>query len=88
MDYKIYQIKGKGYYSQTRGGATMYDEGKLSIAWANIGKWGVYDFTTEENTNTSGKILTGAKILFEACYDNYSGDGNGLYRANTYKLKK
>ena len=86
-DYKVYIIKG--YYSQVRGGATMYDEGKISIAWANMGTWGLYDFTnTGSDTVVSDKTYTGAKILFEAKYDNYKGDSQGLYRANTYKISE
>ena len=80
MDYRVYYIPKK--YSKEQGGATMYDEGIISIAYSYAGEFGLWDFTTEE-TEVSGHVYKGAKQLFFGKYENYIY----CYRANTYKLK-
>lgn len=79
MDYRVYYIPK--LYSKEQGGATMYDEGIISIAYSYAGEFGLWDFTTGE-TEVSGHIYKGAKQLFLGKYDipTYT------YRANTYKL--
>lgn len=79
MDYRVYYIPKK--YSKEQSGATMYDEGIISIAYSYAGEFGLWDFTTEE-TEVSGHIYKGAKQLFFGKYDSY----NICYRANTYKI--
>ena len=79
MDYRVYYIPKM--YSREQSGATMYDEGVISIAYSYAGEFGLWDFTTEE-TDVSGHIYKGAKELF---YGKYSGY-RVCYRANTYKL--
>lgn len=81
MDYRIYYIPKK--YSKEQCGATMYDEGIISIAYSYAGEFGLWDFTTEE-TEVSGHIYKGAKQLFLGKYDTY----RTCYRANTYKLNQ
>lgn len=78
-DYRVYYIPGK--YSSEQGGATMYDEGIISIAYSYAGEFGFWDFTTGE-TEVSGHIYKGAKQLFLGKYDTY----RICYRANTYKI--
>lgn len=80
MDYRVYYIPKM--YSREQSGATMYDEGVISIAYSYAGEFGLWDFTTEE-TEVSGHIYKGAKELFHGKYGGYGG----CYRANTYKLK-
>ena len=77
-DYKVYQITDK--YSREQSGATMYEEGRLSIAYSYSGEFGLWDFTTEE-TQVEEKVYTGAKQLFHGKYDSYGV----CYRSNTYK---
>ena len=77
-DYRVYIIPK--LYSSEQCGATMYDEGIISISYSYHGLFGLWDFTTEE-TEVDGHIYTGAKQLFLGQYDNY----NYCYRANTYK---
>ena len=77
-DYKIYCIPNK--YSREQCGATMYDEGVISIAYSYSGEFGLWDFNTEE-TDVQGKVYTGAKQLFLGKYNNY----RVCYRSNTYK---
>ena len=79
MDYRVYYIPKM--YSREQSGATMYDEGIISIAYSYAGEFGLWDFTTEE-TEVSGHIYKGAKELFCGKYDNY----HFCYRMNTYKL--
>ena len=79
MDYRVYYIPKM--YSREQSGATMYDEGIISIAYSYSAEFGLWDFTTEE-TEISGNIYKGAKQLFLGKYDNY----NFCYRANTYKI--
>jgi len=79
MDYRVYYIPKM--YSREQSGATMYDEGIISIAYSYAGEFGLWDFTTEE-TEVSGHIYKGAKELFFGKYDNYKL----CYRANTCKL--
>lgn len=76
-DYKIYCIPNK--YSREQCGATMYDEGVISIAYSYSGEFGLWDFNTEE-TEVQGKVYTGAKQLFFGKYSNY----RVCYRSNTY----
>lgn len=76
-DYKIYCIPNK--YSREQCGATMYDEGVISIAYSYSGEFGLWDFNTEE-TDVQGKVYTGAKQLFFGKYSNY----RVCYRSNTY----
>ena len=78
-DYRIYYIPKK--YSKEQSGATMYDEGVISIAYSYSGEFGLWDFTTEE-TEVTGHIYKGAKQLFLGKYDSYKT----CYRANTYKI--
>lgn len=79
MDYRVYYIPKM--YSREQAGATMYDEGIISVAYSYAGEFGLWDFTTEE-TEVSGHVYKGAKQLFLGKYDNYKN----CYRANTYKL--
>ena len=79
MDYRVYYIPKM--YSREQSGATMYDEGIISIAYSYAGEFGLWDFTTGE-TDVSGHVYKGAKQLFLGKYDNYKN----CYRANTYKL--
>ena len=79
MDYRVYYIPKM--YSREQSGATMYDEGVISIAYSYAGEFGLWDFTTEE-TEVSGHIYKGAKELFHGKYNGY----RVCYRANTYKL--
>lgn len=79
MDYRLYYIPK--LYSKEQGGATMYDEGIISIAYSYAGEFGLWDFTTGE-TEVSGHIYKGAKQLFLGKYDTPTP----TYRANTYKL--
>lgn len=79
MDYRVYYIPKM--YSREQSGATMYDEGVISIAYSYAGEFGLWDFTTEE-TEVSGHVYKGAKELFHGKYDGY----RVCYRANTYKL--
>ena len=83
IDYKIYEIQG--YFSQEMSGATMLSEGIFAASFSYMGVWGVYDFVSELGTTTiqDGKIYKGAKVVFEAKYDNY----RYCYRANVYNLK-
>lgn len=60
----------------------MHDEGIISIAYGPQGRFGLWDFTTEE-TEVSGHFYKGAKQLFLGKYDNY----HSCYRANTYKVR-
>lgn len=80
MDYRVYYIPKM--YSREQSGATMYDEGIISISYAYAGEFGLWDFTTGE-TEISGHIYKGAKELFHGKYSNF----NLCYRTNTYKLK-
>ena len=79
MDYRVYYIPKM--YSREQSGATMYDEGVISIAYSYAGEFGLWDFTTGE-TEVSGHIYKGAKELFHGKYNGY----RICYRANTYKL--
>ena len=79
MDYRVYYIPKM--YSREQSGATMYDEGVISIAYSYAGEFGLWDFTTGE-TEISGHIYKGAKELFHGKYSGY----RVCYRANTYKL--
>ena len=79
MDYRVYYIPKM--YSREQSGATMYDEGVISIAYSYAGEFGLWDFTTGE-TDVSGHIYKGAKELFHGKYNGY----RVCYRANTYKL--
>lgn len=79
MDYRVYYIPKM--YSREQSGATMYDEGVISIAYSYAGEFGLWDFTTGE-TEVSGHIYKGAKELFHGKYNGY----RVCYRANTYKL--
>lgn len=79
MDYRVYYIPKM--YSREQSGATMYDEGIISIAYSYAGEFGLWDFTTGE-TEVSGHIYKGAKELFHGKYNGY----RVCYRANTYKL--
>ena len=79
MDYRVYYIPKM--YSREQSGATMYDEGIISISYSYAGEFGLWDFTTDE-TEVSGHVYKGAKQLFLGKYDNYKN----CYRANTYKL--
>lgn len=79
MDYRLYYIPK--LYSKEQGGATMYDEGIISISYSYAGEFGLWDFTTGE-TEVSGHIYKGAKQLFLGKYD----IPTFTYRANTYKL--
>lgn len=84
IDYKIYEIPG--YFSQEMSGATMLSEGIFAASFSYMGVWGVYDFVSELGTTTiqDDKIYKGAKVVFEAKYDNY----RYCYRANVYNFKK
>ena len=77
-DYRVYIIPK--LYSSEQCGATMYDEGIISISYSYHGLFGLWDFTTDK-TKVEGRIYIGAKQLFLAQYNNY----NYCYRANTYK---
>ncbi len=79
MDYRVYYIPKM--YSREQGGATMYDEGIISISYSYAGEFGLWDFTTGE-TEVSGHNYKGAKELFHGKYENYKI----CYRANTYKI--
>lgn len=79
MDYRVYYIPKM--YSREQSGATMYDEGIISISYSYAGEFGLWDFTTDE-TEVSGHIYKGAKQLFFGKYDNYWV----CYRTNTYKI--
>lgn len=79
MDYRVYYIPK--LYSREQSGATMYDEGVISIAYSYAGEFGLWDFTTGE-TEISGHIYKGAKKLFHGKYSGY----RVCYRVNTYKL--
>ena len=79
MDYRVYYIPKM--YSREQSGATMYDEGIISISYSYAGEFGLWDFTTGE-TELSGHIYKGAKELFHGKYNGY----RVCYRANTYKL--
>lgn len=83
IDYKIYEIPG--YFSQEMSGATMLSEGIFAASFSYMGVWGVYDFVSELGTTTiqDDKIYKGAKVVFEAKYDNY----RYCYRANVYNFK-
>lgn len=79
VDYKIYVLPQM--YSKEQCGATMYDEGILSIAYSYNGMWGLWNFN--EESEISGHVYKGAKMLFQAQYSKH----RTCYRANTYKLK-
>lgn len=79
MDYRVYYIPKM--YSREQSGATMYDEGVISIAYSYAGEFGLWDFTTGE-AEVSGHTYKGAKELFHGKYSGY----RVCYRANTYKL--
>ena len=79
MDYRVYYIPKM--YSREQSGATMHDEGVISISYSYAGEFGLWDFTTGE-TEVSGHIYKGAKELFHGKYNGY----RICYRANTYKL--
>lgn len=79
IDYRVYYIPKM--YTQQAGGATMYDEGIISISYAQAGEFGLWDFTTGE-TEVSGHVYKGAKQLFLGKYDTQVS----TYRVNTYKL--
>lgn len=81
MDYRVYYIPK--VYSREQSGATMLDEGVISIAYSYAGEFGLWDFTTE-STEVSGHIYKGAKELFKGKYDSY----RICYRANVYKINK
>lgn len=77
-EYKVYVIPG--LYSSVMSGATMFEEGKFEICYANPRTVVVCDFTTEE-TEISGNLYKGAKILWRL---NKAADS--IYRAEVYKL--
>ena len=79
VDYKIYVLPQM--YSKEQCGATMYDEGILSIAYSYNGMWGLWNFN--EDSELLGHVYKGAKMLFQAQYSKH----RICYRANTYKLK-
>ena len=78
-DYRIYVIPK--LYTQQQGGAEMFEEGVICIAYSAQGIFGIWDFTTEE-TKVQGHYYTGAKEVFRGKYDNY----RNVYRVNAYKL--
>lgn len=80
MDYRVYYIPKM--YSREQSGATMYDEGIISIAYSYASEFGLWDFTTGE-TEVSGHIYKGAKELFHGKYEN----NTNVYRSNTYNKK-
>ena len=77
-DYRVYVIPKM--YSSEQGGATMYEEGVISISYSYQGMFGLWDFRTA-STKISGNVYTGAKQLFLGKYTSYGY----CYRANTYK---
>ena len=76
-DYRVYVIPKM--YSSEQGGATMYEEGVISISYSYQGMFGLWDFRTA-STKISGNVYTGAKQLFLGKYNSYGY----CYRANTY----
>lgn len=78
-DYRVYVIPKM--YSSEQGGATMYEEGVISISYSYQGTFGLWDFRTA-STKISGNVYTGAKQLFLGKYTSYGY----CYRANTYKI--
>ena len=79
-DYRVYVIPKM--YSSEQGGATMYEEGVISISYSYQGTFGLWDFRTA-STQVSGNVYTGAKQLFLGKYTSYGY----CYRANTYKIE-
>lgn len=79
-DYRVYVIPKM--YSSEQGGATMYEEGVISISYSYQGTFGLWDFRTA-STLVSGNVYTGAKQLFLGKYTSYGY----CYRANTYKIE-
>lgn len=79
-DYRVYVIPKM--YSSEQGGATMYEEGVISISYSYQGTFGLWDFRTA-STKISGNVYTGAKQLFLGKYTSYGY----CYRANTYKIE-
>lgn len=77
-DYKVYTLD-TWHYSNAMAGATMYDEGVISICWANMGTVGLYDFNQNSETKESGKLIVGAKTLWKIHVDDLT-----IYRGNTY----
>lgn len=79
-DYRVYVIPKM--YSSEQGGATMYEEGVISISYSYQGTFGLWDFRTA-STQVIGNVYTGAKQLFLGKYTSYGY----CYRANTYKIE-
>lgn len=79
VDYRVYYIPQ--YYSFEQGGATMYDEGIISIAYSYMGVCGLFDFTTEKTVvSEDGHLYKDAVCLWKLKFDKEQY----CYRSNTY----